>query len=320
MKTQNKSLRLFAFLALIIFSFTYTNVSYAKDTVLTDEKSAWLNAHAPEIYFAPEKDFPPLIWSQYGELFGLSKDYFDVIQQLIDTRFKTLEPRKLDEILHAVKNNGEKSIISSRAPTPERQEYLLFTRPYFSSPSIFISSTGKKLTGSQIEQKQLKVAVGNNFGVHEYLKERYPKMNIIPFDNDYQVITSVIDKRADIGAINAASLIYLIKENDFSGIKKVGDTGFISNFSFAVPKDMPELRNILDDAIEAIPHDFQKSVLEKWGIDSDEIKAIVSDDSKIIDNGYADKKYVTILVIIVGLLVLIIEYLIHKYVFKKSKN
>ena len=76
MKTKNKSLRLLTFLALMIFSFTYTQVSYAKDAVLTDEKAEWLRSNASEIYFAPEKDFPPLIWNQYGELFGLSKDYF----------------------------------------------------------------------------------------------------------------------------------------------------------------------------------------------------------------------------------------------------
>jgi hypothetical protein len=126
MKTQNRSLRLLTLLAVIIFNFTYTNVSYAKDTVLTDEKSAWLNTHAPEIYFAPEKDFPPLIWSQYGDLFGLSNDYFDIIQQLIDIRFKTLEPRKLDEILNAVKNNGEKKYnIIARTDTRKARVFII---------------------------------------------------------------------------------------------------------------------------------------------------------------------------------------------------
>lgn len=317
MKTKNKGLRLLTFLALMIFSFTYTQVSYAKDAVLTDEKAEWLRSNASEIYFAPEKDFPPLIWNQYGELFGLSKDYFDVIQQLIDTRFPVHEPRKLDEILNSVKNNKEKSIVSSRAPTPDRLEYLIFTRPYFSSPSIFISTNGKKLTGSQIEQRGYKVVVGNSFGVHEYLRDRYPKMNLMPVDNDYQVISAVTDERAEIGAINVMSLIYLIKENGFTGIKKVGDTGFVSNFSFAVPKDMPELRNILDDAIEAIPHDFQKSVLEKWDINSVEIQALLNNDSELIDG--ADKKYVTILVVIVGFFIIVAEYFIHKYLFKNKK-
>ncbi len=306
-------------IAILVFC-SYSHVAHAKTSILTEEKKAWLAEHVAEISFAPEKDFPPLIWSQYGELFGLSNDYFDVIQQLIDVRFSVLEPRNLDDILKAVKNGKEKSIISSRAATPERMEYLLFTRPYFSSPSIFISDDRKELTGSEIEQKGYKVAVGNNFGIHEYLKERYPKMNLIPVDNDYQLIQTVLDNHADIGAINAASLIYLIKENGFSGIRKVGDTGFVSHFSFAVPKDMPELRNILDDAIEAIPHDFQKSVLEKWDINSNEIQLLLNSEPSLVGTDTADKKYVTILVLSVGLAIILIEFILHRYVFKKKED
>lgn len=306
-------------IAILIFC-SYSQKTHAKTSILTDEKNAWLNEHVSEIYFAPEKDFPPLIWSQYGELFGLSTDYFDVIQQLMDVRFAVHEPRNLDEILKAIKNGDEKSIVSSRAATPERMDYLLFTRPYFSSPSIFISDDKKELSGSEIEQKGYKVAVGNSFGIHEYLKERYPKMNLVPVDNDYQLIQAVLDDNVDIGAINAASLIYLIKENGFSGIRKIGDTGFVSHFSFAVPKDMPELRNILDDAIEAIPHDFQKSVLEKWDINSNQIQLLLNSEPSLVGNNTADKKYITILVLGVGLVIILIELLLHRYVFNKKEE
>lgn len=306
-------------IAILVFC-AFTQTTNAKTSILTEEKRAWLVDHVADIYFAPEKDFPPLIWGQYGELFGLSNDYFDIIQQLIDVRFSVLTPRNLDDILKSIKNGGEKSIISSRAATPERMEYLLFTRPYFSSPSIFISTRNKELTGSEIEQKGYKVAVGNSFGIHEYLKERYPKMNLMPVDNDYQLIQAVLDNNADIGAINAVSLIYLIKQNNFSGIRKVGDTGFVSHFSFAVPKDMPELRNILDDAIEAIPHDFQKSVLEKWDINSNEIQILLNSEPSLVGEGTSDKKYVTILVLSVGLAIILIEFILHRYVFKKKEE
>lgn len=306
-------------IAILVFC-VYSQPAHAKTSILSDDKKAWLNEHLSQISFAPEKDFPPLIWSQYGELFGLSTDYFDIIQQLIDVRFSVLAPRNLDDILKAVKNGNEKSIISSRAATPERMDYLLFTRPYFSSPSIFISNDSKQLTGSEIEQKGYKVAVGNNFGIHEYLKERYPKMNLVPVDNDYQLIQAVLDDNTDIGAINAASLIYLIKENNFSGVRKVGDTGFVSHFSFAVPKDMPELRNILDDAIEAIPHDFQKSVLEKWDINSNEIQLLLNSEPSLVGKDTADKKYVTILVLSVGLAIILIEFILHRYVFNKKEE
>jgi ABC-type amino acid transport substrate-binding protein len=320
MKSVNSNnMRYLALAVILTFSFC-TNITHAKESILTDEKKEWLSEHVALISFAPEKDFPPLIWSQYGEIFGLSKDYFDVIQQLIGVRFTVLEPRNLDDILQSAKSGKEISIISSRASTPDRMEYLLFTRPYFSSPSIFISNDNKELTGSEIEQKGYKVVVGNGFGIHEYLKERYPKMNLIPVENDYKVVQAVLDNKVDIGAINAVSLIYLIRENNFTNVRKVGETGFVSHFSFAVPKDMPELRNILDDAIEAIPHDFQKSVLEKWDIDSAEIQLLLNNESDLLRRSTIDKRYLTFLVVGVGLIIIILEYVFHKYVFNKKED
>jgi ABC-type amino acid transport substrate-binding protein len=58
------------------------------------------------------------------------------------------------------------------------------------------------------------------------------------------VIDAVSNNKADFGAIDVASLIYLTQQNNFPDIYKVGDTGFVYEFSFGAPKDMPELRNI----------------------------------------------------------------------------
>ena len=172
-------------------------------------------------------------------------------------------------------------------------------------------------TGSEIEKRNLTVAVGNLFGVHEYLRNRYIEMRLIPMDNDYQVIQAVRNHQADIGVTDVASLMYLINENNISDIYKIGDTGYIYNYSFAVPKSMPLLRNILDEAIESIPQSFQQSVLEKWDVDSSGIQRLIGDQFTQNSADVVDKKYVTILVIVVGLLIIFIDFLIQRYLLKR---
>lgn len=306
-------------LIIVVFS-GYATQANAGSLILTDEQNKWLDENSSSISFAPEQDFPPMIWSKYGVVSGISQDYFDYIQQLIDVRFPIREPRKLSEILGSVKTGGEKSIVSSRTMTPERSEYLLFTRPYFSSPSIFISKNKKTITGTEIEEKGYTVAVGNLFGTHEYLKNRYPKMKLEIFDNHYQAILAMMNDQVDIVAIDSASLMYLIKENNFSGIRKVGDTGFVAQFAFAVPKNLPLLRDILDNAIEVIPLSFKESVLEKWGVNSSDVQLLTNRQVFLTDVNNVGAKNITILVVGMSLLIIFIEFILHRYFFRRGEK
>jgi len=308
------------FLVFFVFVLSAATV-FSKTSVLTEESQKWLDQNIHKVTFSPEKDFPPMIWSQYETLFGVSNDYFNYMQQLIDARFNVREARSLNDILISVKSSGEKTIISSVSMTPGRSEYLIFTRPYFSAPAIFISDNSKSINGSEIESRSYSVAVGNNYGVHEYLKDRYPKMKLITFDNDYLVVQAILDKKVDYGAIDIASLMYLLKEHNIDNISKVGDTGFIYNFSFAVPKDMPELKNILDEAISKIPQSFQDSILEKWGVDYRGIQRIINQNSEVDNPNLGFNPVIIISGFVFAILVIIIvEYELHKYFFYKMRE
>lgn len=286
---------------------------------LTDKQKKWLSENAWDISFAPEKDFPPMIWTNYSTLFGVSIDYFDRIQQELDVRFKVKEPQQLKDILTGTQLNGEKNIISSVTLTPERSEYLLFTQPYFSSKAIFISNKNNPSDGNAIIEHNLTVAVGKGYGAEEYLRNYYPEMKLVEVDNDFKVITSILNNQTDIGVIDIASLIYLIRENNFQNIRKIGDTGFQYDFAFAVPKDMPELRNILNQAILSIPQGFSKSILEKWKIDTYEIEKISDEKAQTQTNGISNK-FIIFTIIGTVILFVIVDYFMHIFLFKREED
>ncbi len=184
----------------------------AKTDLLQSEQE-WLNEHSGEIFFAPEKDYPPFIWQQYDTIFGISKDYINLIQENLEVSFKEREARPLNEILDALKNN-EVSIVSSVTETAERSEYLLFTRPYFTTPAVYVGKSGtRSVSANEILEDKLKVSVGDGYGVHEFLKKRYPEMIFVTEPNDYLVLQDLIEGTSDVAVLDAASLSYLISEN-----------------------------------------------------------------------------------------------------------
>ncbi len=300
--------------------FYSANKTLSKKPDLTSAQTEWLLKNGPDISFAPEKDYPPLVWEQYDELFGVSKDFLDLIQQNIDFHFNTVPGRPLNEILDVAQHKKEKIFLSSVTMTPERSQYLLFTRPYFSSPAIFIAANNHEATPNSIIENDNTVAVGNGFGVHEYLRSNYPKMKLIAVDNDYQVLQSIISKKANIGVLDLASLMYLMKKHDFSSIRKIGDVGFSYNFSFAVPKDMLEFRNILDDGIASIPTSTSNQILKKWGIDADGIERISGQLSAQVITEETSKPLVALFIIGIIILFIIFNYIMHLLLFNKEEQ
>ncbi len=260
---QGVLLCVFSCVALLMPTF-FVQAASIKKLPVSEENRAWLNTHISDIYFAPEKDYPPMIWSDYGVLFGISYDYLKLLEQQLGVQFMQRDPRPLSQILSATQG-GEQNIISSLSATPERSEYLVFTRPYLEAPALFFTKSGKQnYNAREIEDKKLKVGVGDGYGVHEYLRNRYADMVLVPFENDYRVLEAVSSGVVDVGAIDVFSLSYLVKEESFMGIKVMGETGFKYQLSFAVPISMTPLRDMLDDAIEALPEKTIYELNKRW--------------------------------------------------------
>jgi ABC-type amino acid transport substrate-binding protein len=299
-----------------LFASIFVIPGFAEASLISESEQVWLDEHAGEISFAPIKDFPPFLWSQYGTLFGISRDYLNYIQEKLLLIFPMHEPRTRDEILNALKM-GESSFVSSLSSTPDRNEYLLFTRPYMSMPTVYVGKSGTKAkTGLEIVQGGYKVSVGNNYGVHSYLKERYPDMILVPVENNYFVLQNVLNGVTEFGAINVATLAHLTREHNLRDLKKIGDTGFELSLSFAVPKSMPELRNIIDNIIETMPKKTREAIAARWITDAATIENLAG--APVADIGISpDDRESYYVAGLVALLLLCLGFIIH-YIFVRS--
>ena len=248
-------------------------------------------------------------------MFGISVDYLNYIQEKLSTNFKLQEPRTQREIISALKS-GEISFISSVSENSERSQYLLFTRPYISLPIIYIAKSGtKNKTGTEIVDKELRVSVSEDYDIHYYLSNRYPKMHLVKVENPYQVLQNVLSGVTEVGVINIATLSHLVREHHLANLKKIGETGFEIKLSFALPKSMPELRNIFDNIIETMPKKTKDAILSHWITDNTTIENLAGSATDLHNTNYNNENIY--LVVITGLLMLCIGFILH-YVFVRS--
>jgi len=109
--------------------------------ILTKEKRQWLADH-PVIRVHNEKDFPPLNFFSSGRAQGFSIDYMRLLAAKIGVRVKFITGPTWSGFLGLMKS-GELDVMLNIVRTPEREKYLLYTRPYASNPNSILSRKGE---------------------------------------------------------------------------------------------------------------------------------------------------------------------------------
>lgn len=96
---------------------------------LTADESRWLADH-PSVLVAPDPDFPPIEWLDSANgLHGIAADYVSLVQKQLGITFKIVRCGSWDEVLVKARNK-EVDMLSAAAQTPQRAEYLLFSKPH----------------------------------------------------------------------------------------------------------------------------------------------------------------------------------------------
>ena len=122
----------------ILFILSFNQV-LAAQTQLTDEESRWLNAH-PSIRLAIDMDWAPFEYiDQQNNYVGMAAEYIELVAEKLGIHFEVEKEKPWAEVVKAVKNN-ELDMYSCVVSTPQRREYVSFTKPYLSFPMVIVTT------------------------------------------------------------------------------------------------------------------------------------------------------------------------------------
>ncbi len=226
---------------------------------------------AQTVRFAPERDYGPFVFADdQGRVQGLSVDLLARLVPAAGLRLQTLPPAPLAEQLTLVRA-GQADLVSSLRPTPERGEFLLFTRPYVSVPAIVVVRKDRFGPEARPDAQALltdlsgrSVAVGAGYGVESFVRGRYPRVAWAAVPDDVQALRGVSEGRHEAAVVDAASAAFVTQRHRITGLRSAGPIGFDYALSLAVPKDRPDLMQRLDAAIVEMPLHERTAILQRW--------------------------------------------------------
>lgn len=212
---------------------------------LNEDERTWLAAH-PELRLGVDASWPPFEFrDEQGNYHGLTANYVRLIEERLGVELQPVEPSNWSAILERARR-GQVDLLPGVMSTPERQEYLTFTRPYLDFPIIILARTGGPKPKQLKDLYGLKVAVVSDYAPHELLRQRHPDLNLLPLRNTAAALQALATNEADAMFGDLASSVWSLRQLKLDGLYISGETPYRYQLAMAVPRGQTMLIGILD--------------------------------------------------------------------------
>lgn len=229
---------------------------------LTPAQRGWLAGQA--VRFGPESDYPPFIFRHPdGRLDGLSLQMLRAVQRHTGLVLREEPAQALAPLLQAARERRV-DLLSSLRPTPERAAYLRFSQPYVTVPAVLLRRPSDAAQPLQALAGQ-KVAIGQGYAAEAVLRQRHPAVLWQALPDDGQVLAALAGGQVQAAVADVASATHLRRNRPaLAALRVDGPVGFDYTLSFAVRSDWPELVEIVDRGLRALPQHERQALLDHW--------------------------------------------------------
>ncbi|UZE96464.1 ATP-binding protein [Alkalimarinus alittae] len=230
---------------------------------LTPEERLWLQNH-PDIVLSGDIFWPPFEFiDDDGNYAGMVSDIIKLIESRLDYRFDIDHKDNWNETLESLVDR-EIGGITAIAKTPQREELMLFSEPYFSFPIVLVIREGMGFITDLRELKNERVGVVKGYASYDYLIINHPELNIQGVNSVTEGLRMLSDGELDVFVSNIPSVSHLIKSLGLYNVRLTSITPYVYDLRIGVNVDYPELVPIINKAIASIPQQALDDIYKDW--------------------------------------------------------
>ena len=229
----------------------------------TAEEQAFIKEH-PTLRLGVDPEFIPYEFiDSDGQYKGIANDYIQLLSQRIGIKM-IIEPDKTWSEAYEMGVEKKVDVLPCVSKTTERQQYFLFSDPYFAFQRVTVVQENNTTIKSLEDLKYTTVAVQRNSSHHSYLKN-IPEINLSLYDSVEKALVAVSKGYETSFVGNLATSAYLIKSSGLTGLKYVSlDTEDQQSLYFAVRNDWPLLVSIINKGLASITEEEKMVIRDKW--------------------------------------------------------
>lgn len=240
------------------------NTGSSSSVVLTADELAYLEALGP-ITVAPDPDWVPYEHvDSHGNFTGIAADLLALVELRLGIEFTYVFPGEWDQILEESRA-GNVLILPFLNQTPARDEWLLFTKPLFIDPSVFVTREEHPyiFDVEQLTDRSIVFPLGTS--LEERVRRDFPNLDIIHVANENEVFRAVANRTADMALRPLTIAAYTIRKEGLFTLKVAGQApdNYINRLRMGVLKEHEVLRDILNRGIATITHREREEIVNR---------------------------------------------------------
>ncbi len=238
------------------------NITSERVVPLNATERAWLKTH-PVIRLAPDPDFAPVeYFDRNGGYNGITADYVALIEKKLGIRIQIVRLRDWDEIISKAKSRQIDVYVATK--TPQRAEYMLFTKPFLEFPAVIIAREKAKSPLDLGKLSGMRISVVSEYAAQNFISYNYPKLDLDLVPDVRTGLRKVSFGLSDAFVENLATASYYIEKEGITNLRIAGDSDYVYRMGFCSRKDWPQLNRILEKGLVQISADEKKAIYEKW--------------------------------------------------------
>jgi two-component system sensor histidine kinase EvgS len=230
---------------------------------LSDSEKATLAKYS-QIRLAVDMDWAPFEFVDAEKRYrGMAAEYVALVQKRLGIMFEVDKERPWPKMVEAVKNR-ELDAFSLVVRTPQRDEFVNFTKPYISFPMVIVTLDDEPYVDGVKSLRNRTVAVVRSYASHDLLAKDYPKLRLHLAKNARAGLEAVSHGKADAFVGNLAVASQIMREVGITNLKISGQTKYRFELGMAVRKDWPEMVPILQKALDSITDQERDDIYNRW--------------------------------------------------------
>ena len=217
---------------------------------LTAEECAWLDDNRTISVAYDPGWFPIEYADERGNLAGVTALYLERFESLMGVDFQPVHTSDWSESLQLLRD-GTADVSFMMGATPQRQEYLGFTKPHFMLQPSLVTVTGQPVT---IDDPGLRVLTPTGYFIEDWLDVSKPDLQYISVPSIREGLLMLQDGTGDALVGNWLPVLAEAQSLNIT-IHNSGTTGAVSSLHVAYQRDNPILGSILQKTLDLIPED-----------------------------------------------------------------
>ncbi len=227
--------------------------------ILSEDERAWLQRH-PVIRLGLDPIWEPIEFIDgKGEYRGISSAFMQRLARMLGVSLSFDPKLSWAEAVERVKRH-EVDLLPALNSSPQRAEYLNFTKPYLHFPFMIITRKDAPLITGMEDIGRWSIAVERDYVTREYLERDYPGLQLLLTADTAEALRAVALGKADAYVGNMTMASYLIDKLGLGNLKVAAPAPYSNDIAIGVRKDWPELVKILDKALATISEDERRAI------------------------------------------------------------